>query len=107
MSFAQSLLEGVLRIAEEKKAKKVKRVVVDIGELLMLNPEQLRFCYEVITRGTIAEGSELELNVVKPVIKCTLCGKEFDTPFALCDCGGIVSVEGGKDAVIRKVEMEV
>ncbi len=107
MSFAQSLLENVLRVAEERGAKKINRVVVEIGELLMLNPEQLKFCYDVIKKGTIAENSELELITVKASIRCSSCGKEFDTPFAICDCGGIVTVEGGKDAVIKKIEMEV
>ncbi len=107
MSFAQSLLENVLRVAEEKGAKKVKRVVVEIGTLLMLNPEQLTFCYEVVSKGTIAENSELDIVEIKPKIRCSACGKEFNTPFAICDCGGVVTVEGGKDVVIRKIEMEV
>ncbi len=107
MSFAQSLIDNVVRIAEEKGAKKVSKVVVEIGKLLMLNPEQLKFCYEVVSKGTIAENSELELIEVKPIIKCSICGKEYDTPFAICDCGGVLTVEGGKDAVIKKIEMEI
>lgn len=108
MSFAVAVLEAVMKIAKEKRAKKVKAVHIVVGNLLMLNPEQLKFCYDVVTKGTIAEGSELEIEVVKAEIRCTNCGKSFDEYVGICDeCGGILSVEGGKEMFLKRVEMEV
>ncbi len=107
MSFAQTIVENVLRLAEEKKAKKVRGVVIELGELLLINPEQLEFCFQVASHGTIAEGAELELKFTKPVIECLMCGKKYSEPIAICECGGIIKVEGGKDMLIRRVEMEV
>ncbi len=101
------LLESVLKVAEKHNAKRVNLVHVVIGELLMLNPEQLKFCFDVITKGTIAEGAKLEIEVAKPKIKCPLCGREFDEVIGICECGGIVSIEGGKDMILKRVEMEV
>ncbi|AEA46200.1 hydrogenase maturation nickel metallochaperone HypA [Archaeoglobus veneficus] len=107
MSFAQAIVENVLKLAEEKGAKKVSKVLVEMGELLLINPEQLEFCFQVASSGTIAEGAVLELEFIKPHIECLLCGKRYDEPIAICECGGIIKVEGGKDMVIRKIEMEV
>ena len=107
LSFAQAILDTVMTVAEKHKAKKVKSVHVVIGDLLMLNPEQLKFCFDVVTKGTIAENAKLEIEIVKPKIKCTLCGKEFDEYVGICDCGGIVTVEGGKEMILKRLEMEV
>ena len=107
LSFAQAILDTVLKIAEENNAKKVLAIHVKLGELLLINPEQLEFCFDVVSKGTIAEGAKLKIEFVKPKIVCTSCGKEFDEVIGICDCGGIVLVEGGKDMLLTKVEMEV
>ncbi|WP_456328008.1 hydrogenase maturation nickel metallochaperone HypA [Archaeoglobus sp.] len=108
MSFAQAILDTVMKVAEQKNAKKINAVHVAVGNLLMLNPEQLKFCFDVITKGTIAENAKLEVEVVKAKIKCTSCGKEFEEYIGICDeCGGILSVEGGKEMILKRVEMEV
>lgn len=108
MSFAVAVLEAVMKVAKENRAKKVKSVHIVVGNLLMLNPEQLKFCYDVVTKGTIAEDSELEIEVVKAKIKCTNCGKRFEEYIGICDkCGGILSVEGGKEMFLKRVKMEV
>ncbi|RLI83647.1 hydrogenase maturation nickel metallochaperone HypA [Archaeoglobales archaeon] len=107
MSFTQAIIENVLKLAEEKGAKKVSKVVVELGDLLLINPEQLGFCFQVLSCGTIAEGATLEIKFVKPHIECPICGKHHSYPVAICECGGIVKVEGGKDIIIKRVEMEV
>ena len=47
------------------------------------------------------------IEFIKPKIFCTQCGKTIDEVVRICDCGWIVSVEGGKDFILKKVEMEV
>jgi hydrogenase nickel incorporation protein HypA/HybF len=107
LSFAQAILDSVMKVAEQHGAKRVKTVCVAIGDLLMLNPEQLRFCFDIVTKGTIAENAKLEIEIVKAKIRCTFCGKEFDEYIGICDCGGIISVEGGKEMILKRLEMDV
>ena len=107
LSFAQALLDTVLNLAKDHNAKKVTAIHVKLGELLLINPEQLKFCFEVVSKGTIVEGAKLIIEFVKPKIVCTSCGKTFNEVIGICDCGGIVSVEGGKEMILTKVEMEV
>ncbi len=107
LSYAQALLDEVLRLADENDAKRIVKIHLQIGELLLINPEQLKFCFSAISKGTIAEDAELVIEFIKPKIVCTECGREFDEVIGICDCGGIVSIEGGKDFLLKKIEMEV
>jgi len=107
MSFAQAIVESVLKLAEEKNAKKVLGIELELGKLLMLNPEQLEFCFQVASHGTILEGAELKIDFVQPIIECTSCGRKYDEYVGICDCGGIIRVEGGKEMIIKKIAMEV
>jgi len=107
MGFAQSLFENVMRIAKENNAKKVSRITLELGELLLINPEQLEFCFQVLSNDSILKDSKLEFEFVKPLVKCIACGKEYSEVRSYCECGGIVSIEGGKEIVIKKIEMEV
>ncbi|ADC65946.1 hydrogenase nickel insertion protein HypA [Ferroglobus placidus DSM 10642] len=106
-SYAQALVENALRIAESKKAKKVKKVVVEIGSLLLINPEQLRFCYEVITKNTILDGSELEIINSEALLICESCGRKYKELTSVCECGGFLKVESGDEFVLRRIVMEV
>jgi len=107
LSYAQALLDEVLKLAEENEAKRVTKIRLRIGELLLINPEQLKFCFKAISSGTIAENAEIEIEFIKPEIVCTECGRRFDEVRGLCDCGGIVAVSGGKEFLLMSVEMEV
>lgn len=107
MGFAQSLFEHVMKIAEENKAKRVSKISLEMGKLLLINPEQFEFCFQVLKDDSVLKDAELDIEFVKPLVKCVSCGKEYTDVRNFCDCGGIVSVEGGKDIIIKKVEMEV
>ena len=107
MGFAQSIFEHVFKLAKEKEAKKVEKITLEMGELLLINPEQLEFCFQVASIDTIVKDAKLEIEYSKPVIACTVCGKKYDKMITYCDCGGLTSVEGGKDMIIKNIVMEV
>jgi hydrogenase nickel incorporation protein HypA/HybF len=107
MSFAQAIVDSILKLAAKNNARKVSCIKIEMGELLLVNPEQLEFCFQVASHRTIAEGAKLEIEYIKPEVICMLCGKRYDEIVGLCECGGVVRVEGGKDMVIKSVTMEV
>ncbi|MFO7966610.1 MAG: hydrogenase maturation nickel metallochaperone HypA [Archaeoglobaceae archaeon] len=107
MGYAQSLFQHVMRIAEENDAKKIPRIILEVGELLLINPEQLEFCFQTLCDEPVLKDTELEIETSKALVQCITCGKEYDHVTGHCECGGIVSVKGGKDMIIKKVEMEV
>jgi len=44
-----------------------------IGSLTLLNHEQVRFWLKELSKGTIAEGSDVEIKVQKSEILCNKC----------------------------------
>jgi len=107
MSYAELLLEYVLKVAEENMAKEVREVEVEIGELLLLNPNQLEFCFSAIAKDTIAERARLKIKTSKAKRICVECGMELNSDSVFCKCGGEVRIEGGKDFILKNMIVEV
>lgn len=66
------------------------RVRVVIGALRQVIPDNLTFAYEVLTRGTSAEGSTLEIAAVPVTARCEQCGQTVtveDAVFLCMACG--------------------
>ena len=119
-SITTQIVENVLQEAKRRAAKKVSDVQLIIGELTFLNPEQVRFWYEILTKDTIMEGSKLTIEESKGIVKCPKCGYEggfkyiddpalhVSTPTLNCPkCGGVVEIVGGKDCIIKNVKLLV
>lgn len=73
-STAKSILETVLVVASENKAKRITDVNLEIGMLTMLNPEQLEFSFHVLSEGTIAEDAKLNIANSPMKLNCRGCG---------------------------------
>jgi hydrogenase nickel incorporation protein HypA/HybF len=78
LSMASSILEVVLEVALKNNAKRVLEVVVEVGELTLLNPDQLSMAFKVLSEGTIVEGARFEVKVVKARARCNKCSEEWD-----------------------------
>lgn len=65
LSIAQNVLEIVLAEAEKNKGKKVKGVYLKLGEGSAIEPDSLIFCFELVSKGTIAEEAEIHIERVK------------------------------------------
>ena len=61
MALAESMLEIVeTRRARQRRAR-VASVRLEIGALSHVEPQALRFCFDAVTRGSVAEGRALEI----------------------------------------------
>lgn len=117
--MASQIVEKILEEAEKHEAKSVDEVVLLVGELTLLNHEQLRFSYNVLVKGTILEGSKLTINPIEAEVMCSECGfhgrPEYSddlslhlTPFFLCPrCGNPVKILRGKELIIKRIRMRV
>ena len=77
LGMMESALALVQRFADEKHARRVERVVLRIGTLSGVDPESLRFAFDVVSRGTKAEGADFEIESVPAAVFCRSCQKEF------------------------------
>ncbi|MGB9135088.1 MAG: hydrogenase maturation nickel metallochaperone HypA [Candidatus Bathyarchaeia archaeon] len=119
-TITTQLVQSVLKQATERKAKKVVEVDLEIGQLTFLNPEQVMFWFEMLTKDTILEGSKLVIEDREGAVRCSQCGYEggfkyeddsafhMPMPTLQCpECDAKVEIVGGKDCLIKRVKMIV
>jgi len=99
-----------LEEAKKQSARKVTRVFLDIGALSPVDPEALRFCFDAVTAGTLAEGAGLEIDRVPGAGWCVDCSKTVPLTerFGACpECGHYrVQMTAGDDLRIREMEID-
>jgi hydrogenase nickel incorporation protein HypA/HybF len=108
--IALSLLEIIEQEALPYKGSKVTKVTLRIGKLSGVMPDALRFAFEALSVGGIAEGASLEIEEVPLTIRCNKCKKVSvaDVPFMICPhCEGVeVEMIGGRELEIKQMEIE-
>ncbi len=73
-SIALSILSKLEEITSSaKNVKRVTRVKISVGMLSMVDIEALKFALEVLSKGTIAEGMRIDIEIAKPRFKCSRC----------------------------------
>lgn len=109
MSICQSLVEILEEQAKTHRFKEVKTVRLEVGPLAAVEPEAMRFCFEVATRGTLAEKARLEILIPEISAFCFDCGQTatIADPQAGCPkCGGHkLQLGGGKELRIKDLEV--
>jgi len=109
-----SLCESIMDILKEEAARagavRVKSVRLLIGELSGAVPDAMRFAFEVVSKGTLADGAALEIVSVPLTARCRGCGAEFAVEgyaFSCEKCGGPdIEIVSGRELMVDEVEME-
>jgi hydrogenase nickel incorporation protein HypA/HybF len=105
MAVVEAILDSVTARCD---GRRVARVVVEIGRLTAVLPDAVRFCFEIASHGTEAEGAVLEIIETEGALRCRSCGKDSpgDLRLALCSCGSadVLTLRGTE---LRVREMEV
>ena len=74
-SFAYNIFKIAEATALKYNANKISEVYLEIGELTLIVPELLKWSFEMATKGSIAEGAELKIEILPGKIKCRDCSK--------------------------------
>lgn len=65
MHLLKGLMEDLLKHAEELNVKKITKVYVKMGEFTEIDPEILTFFFKEHSKGTVAQGAEIEIKPSK------------------------------------------
>jgi hydrogenase nickel incorporation protein HypA/HybF len=109
-----SLTEGVVEILAEEGRKqgfsRVKTVWLEIGVLSGVEPQAMEFCFDVVARGTLAEGAKLEIVRTPGEGYCLDCEAKVALAerFGACpDCGRYhVQMTSGDEMRVKELEVE-
>ena len=104
-----AIAEEIVTIVVDRTAgARVGRIVLEVGRLCAVVPDAMRFCFDLATEGTAAEGARLEIVEIPGLGRCRACGAEvvLDRPFGRCACGSSdLDWVAGEDLRIRDVEL--
>jgi len=109
-----SLADGVLQVIEDNAKingySRVRKVWLEIGELAGVEVEAMRFCFDSVVKGTLADGARLEIIVTQGEGHCLGCGKTvpIQLRYDPCPlCGGYpVEPTGGLEMRVKELEVE-
>jgi hydrogenase nickel incorporation protein HypA/HybF len=109
-----SLCEGVIQVVEESARQqgfqRVNTVWLEIGALSGVEIEAMRFSFDAIKRGTLADAARLEIIETPGQAWCLPCAKNvtIGQRFDACpDCGSYqLQVTGGEELRIKELEVE-
>lgn len=108
-----SLCEGILQVLEESAKtnsfQSVKRVRLEIGRFAGVEVDALRFGFDVVMRGSVADGAALEIIEVPGQAFCFDCSDTIEIDDRLDPCpacgGGKLTPTGGDEMKIKDLEV--
>ena len=109
-----SICEGIVQMLEEQSRvqdyQRVKTVWLEVGELACVEVEALRFGFDVVARGTLADGAALQIVDIPGTAWCGACALSVPAHerFDPCPrCGGYpLRVTGGEQLRVKELEVE-
>lgn len=108
MSLVESLVALVEDEGRRQAFSRVRVVRLQLGALGHAEPGALRFCFDAIARGTVAEGARLEIQMRGGEGWCPACRRSapLTDRFEACGlCGGVMQLTAGDE--LRLTELEV
>lgn len=107
----QDILATALGAARASGAARISAVDVVIGDLSSMVDESVQFYFDVLSRGTAAEGASLRVRRVRATASCGECGSSYAVrpPLSpICEsCGSLrLSVRGGREFFIESIQVD-
>jgi hydrogenase nickel incorporation protein HypA/HybF len=104
-----SIAEGVLGIVEESARReglqRVREVRLEIGQLAAVEIEALRFCFDAVVRGSVAEGAVLAIDEMPGTAWCFDCSETVPLAARVDPCPrcgkGRLQVNGGTEMRVK------
>ena len=110
LSIAQSLLDIIIDESNRHQLGRVNKVMLRVGALAAVVPESLRFCFDLVSRDTVASGALVEIETVAVTARCDKCDLSFevkDMVFECPSCGEpVLTMLGGRELYVMSIEGE-
>ncbi|MCC7310517.1 MAG: hydrogenase maturation nickel metallochaperone HypA [Sulfuritalea sp.] len=109
MALAEGVLQLIEDAAREQDFVRVSAVWLEIGQLSGVEVEAMKFCFDAVTRDSIAAGATLEIIAVPGTGWCMACARTVPMAevFGACpQCGGYqMQVTGGTEMRVKELEV--
>jgi hydrogenase nickel incorporation protein HypA/HybF len=110
MSIAESILQLIEDAACAQKFTQVKVVRLEIGQLASIEQSSLMFCFDAVTRDSVAEGAQLEIVAIVGQGWCMQCATTVNVatwPNSCPICGSFqLQITSGDEMRVKELEVE-
>ncbi len=110
LSVTESILEITLRHAQQARARRVTALHLVIGQLASIVDDSVQFYWDIIARGTLADGAVLYFRRIPAEMMCTVCSTRYVLPtddMACPSCHSTqVKVVSGSEFYLDSIEVE-
>ena len=109
--ITMQIIKIVEDYAGKNGVKRVKAVNLVVGEYSGFTADSIKMYFDVYSSGTICENARVNIETVKPMLRCKTCGNLFERkPFEFnCTKEGCTGegepTEIGREFYIRSVEI--
>jgi hydrogenase nickel incorporation protein HypA/HybF len=118
-SISNEIVRNVLDAARKNNGRKVVSVQLEIGELTLVNVEQVTFWIHELFKGSVAEGAKVKVKRIRARVQCKSCGyrggmnldqqdpfRHF-IPYSCPQCSSFrMKVEKGRECTLSKIQVE-
>jgi hydrogenase nickel incorporation protein HypA/HybF len=110
MALAESVIQIVEATARRNAAVAVRAVWLEIGRLSHVEPEALRFAFDVVKRNGLAHGARLEIVATDGAAWCMKCSRTVALARlgdACPSCGSYqLQVSAGDEMRVKEIEID-
>ena len=109
MALAESMLQIVEDAARKNGAARVTAVRLELGALSHVEREALRFCFDAVANGGLANGAVLEIDTTPGAAWCMPCEArvalaQLGDPCPQCG-GWQLTVVAGEEMRVKEIEV--
>ncbi len=109
VAIMEAAVQTALATAQESGASRILELRLRVGTLSGVVPEALRFAFDVVCRGTLAEGATLVVDTVPATGWCPDCQAEYACDHYFSECPRCQNFNGqlrhGRELEISSVEI--
>jgi hydrogenase nickel incorporation protein HypA/HybF len=111
MSIVQALLEQVeSEVTRSGHAGRVVQLDLVIGRLSGVHVDSIKFAFELLAPGSMAEGARLSIEEPQARMQCQACGAERVVEDLTVCCPGCgrseITIVGGQELLLSSIELE-
>ena len=111
LSITEHLLEYCITKAAEQNAVKIRSVRLCIGALKGILPECIQVYLDLLSEGTIAEGMQVQAEILPLKVCCKDCGRNSEISSRQLFCPHCKSLHlqilSGKEFYIDSLEVDI
>jgi hydrogenase nickel incorporation protein HypA/HybF len=111
LAVTESILELARKHAAQAGVGRVTRLRIVMGELSSFVDDSVKFYWDIISKGTVCEGSELVFERVPAGLLCLDCSREYTLCGELVPCPSCgsarVRVTAGDEFRLDSIDVDV